>query len=375
MAEEIPNLKTLLSSRRGGSSRSRGRGRGFLGSSHEGSEVLRDNAVRGTDQDAAGSRVSCVELGYLHDPYAKLFATQASTRRLPLLNRGTYVRTSAIDNLVDRFMTTDPETRKQIVSLGAGTDTRYFRLRDKYLDAQIVYHEIDFPANTAAKLINLQRHAQLHTKLTPKGLPNPPSLGPAAAEYHSPTYNLHSLDLRSLASASDDTPPPRLPNLDPSVPTLILSEMCLVYLQAPNVSSILSTFLKTYIPAPTPVALVLYEPILPDDAFGRTMISNLSTRNIHLPTLLAYPELGDQRRRLKTYGFSDGVKAVDTYFIWQEWVSEAEKERVAGLEMLDEIEELNLLLKHYCVAWGWRDGGNEGAFSRAWKHVGDQEGD
>jgi hypothetical protein len=44
--------------------------------------------VRGTDQDAAGSRVSCVELGYLDDPYAKLFATQMTTRRLPLLNRG-----------------------------------------------------------------------------------------------------------------------------------------------------------------------------------------------------------------------------------------------------------------------------------------------
>lgn len=42
----------------------------------------------GTDQDAAGSRVSCVELGYLHDPYARLVATQPSTRRLPLLNRG-----------------------------------------------------------------------------------------------------------------------------------------------------------------------------------------------------------------------------------------------------------------------------------------------
>jgi [phosphatase 2A protein]-leucine-carboxy methyltransferase len=87
-AQEIPNLKTLLSSRRGGASRGRARGRGFPGSSHESSEIVRDHAVRGTDQDAAGSRVSCVELGYLHDPYAKLFATQATTRRLPLLNRG-----------------------------------------------------------------------------------------------------------------------------------------------------------------------------------------------------------------------------------------------------------------------------------------------
>lgn len=87
-SNEIPNLKTLLGNRRGGASRGRGRGRGGLGGSSEEREQAKDNAVKGTDQDAAGSRVSCVELGYLHDPYARLFATQQSARRLPLLNRG-----------------------------------------------------------------------------------------------------------------------------------------------------------------------------------------------------------------------------------------------------------------------------------------------
>jgi hypothetical protein len=85
---EIPDLRTLLGNRRGGGLRGRGRGRGGFGNSSEENEQIRDDAVKGTDQDAAGSRVSCVELGYLHDPYAKLFATQSATRRLPLLNRG-----------------------------------------------------------------------------------------------------------------------------------------------------------------------------------------------------------------------------------------------------------------------------------------------
>jgi hypothetical protein len=90
-SNEIPNLKTLLGNRRGGSAlRGRGRGRGGTGGTGEENEQARDNAVKGTDQDAAGSRVSCVELGYLHDPYARLFATQPATRRLPLLNRGAH---------------------------------------------------------------------------------------------------------------------------------------------------------------------------------------------------------------------------------------------------------------------------------------------
>lgn len=57
-------------------------------------------------------------------------------------------------------------------------------------------------------------------------------------------------------------------------------------------------------------------------------------------------------------------------FIWGRWVEEAEKERVAGLEMLDELEEWVLLARHYCIAWGWRDGaGLDGVFGGAWDGV------
>ncbi|KAF1979889.1 leucine carboxyl methyltransferase 1 [Bimuria novae-zelandiae CBS 107.79] len=363
---QIPNLKTLLGRGRGGGLR--GRARGGYGSSTQGDEAVRDNAVRGTDQDAAGSRVSCVEFGYLDDPYAKFFATQSSTRRLPLLNRGTYVRTSAIDQLVDHFLTTPTSTQKQIISLGAGTDTRYFRLRDKYPNEPLVYHEIDFATNTTAKLQSIRRHPSLQDRIGDSHF----ALKPTADSYHSASYNIHALDLRSLTTSS----PPPLENLSPTLPTLILSEMCLIYLHPTTVSGILNRLLTHYVSPRTPASLVLYEPIFPHDAFGRTMISNLSTRNIHLPTLTAYPGLVDQRARLRQYGFGDGCRAADTKFIWRVWVSEEEKERVAGLEMLDELEELELLLRHYCVAWGWRDGEGEGedVFSRAWSEVREQDG-
>ncbi|KAH3962693.1 hypothetical protein HBI25_105310 [Parastagonospora nodorum] len=359
-SNEIPNLKTLLGNRRGGGLRGRERSGGGIASSSEENEQVRDNAVKATDQDAAGSRVSCVELGYLHDPYAKLFATQPATRRLPLLNRGTYVRTSAIDQLVNKFLLADPSSAKQIVSLGAGTDTRFFRLMDSYPDIRLVYHEIDFPTNTVAKIASIQRQPLLYRKL----LHSPT----AATSYHSETYNIHALDLRSLANSAEETPRPDIPNLDPAMPTLILSEMCLVYLQPSAVQSIVSSLVTHYLQPATPASLILYEPILPQDAFGRTMTSNLRTRNIHLHTMTAYPELGDQRARLKGYGFEAAARAEDTSYIWRNWVSEEEKERVAGLEFLDELEELELLLRHYCIAWGWRNGTSD-VFSKAWADV------
>ncbi|KAF1836346.1 leucine carboxyl methyltransferase [Decorospora gaudefroyi] len=359
-SNDIPNLKTLLGHGRGTGLRGRGRGRGGLGGPSEERAQLLDNAVKGTDQDAAGSRLSCVELGYLDDPYAKLLTTQQATRKLPLLNRGTYVRTSAIDLLVAKFLVTYPASAKQVISLGAGTDTRFFRLLDLYPQTRLLYHEIDFPTNTLAKIVAIQRQPLLYRKL----LHTPAT----SASYHSETYNIHALDLRSLADPSDGTPLPQIPNLNPNIPTLILSEMCLVYLQPSTVQSIVTSLLTHYLQPTTPAALILYEPILPQDPFGRTMISNLQSRNIHLHTLTAYPELGDQRARLQAYGLVDGAKVADTNTIWRKWINEEEKERIAGLELLDELEELEMLLRHYCVAWGWRDGQGD-VFSQAWADV------
>ena len=280
------------------------------------------------------------------------------------------MRTSAIDQLVDRFLTTPTSTAKQIVSLGAGTDTRFFRLRDKYPNEILIYHEIDFPTNTAAKLQSIRRHTELQDRIGDSHF----TMLPTGDSYHSASYNVHALDLRSLATLSSDSPLPELPNLNAGLPTLILSEMCLIYIDPSTVSAIMNTLLTRYLKPTTPAAVILYEPILPHDAFGRTMISNLSTRNIQLPTLTAYPQLSDQRARLKKYGFVNGSKAADTYFIWREWVSQEEKERVAALEMLDELEELDLLLRHYCVAWAWRDGEESTHFSKAWGEVREQEG-
>lgn len=117
--------------------------------------------------------------------------------------------------------------------------------------------------------------------------------------------------------------------------------------------------------------MVLYEPIRPDDAFGRTMVANLATRGIQLQTLQEYASLEAQRRRLRELGLDRGQVAADVDFIWERWVNEREKERVAGLEMLDEMEEWRLLARHYCVAWGWRD--TPGGVFEGWREMEGQE--
>ncbi|KAF9908433.1 carboxy methyl transferase for protein phosphatase 2A, partial [Lobosporangium transversale] len=147
--------------------------------------IGRDDVIKGTDDDAIISKLSAVDLGYLDDPFVKYFVKRPS-RRPPLINRGSYLRTASLDNLTEQFIksaagpppsppiehafptstpsfsgveTVKPTTslatapspslspsslstsavasvgpstfpvNKQIVSFGCGSDTRYFNLK------------------------------------------------------------------------------------------------------------------------------------------------------------------------------------------------------------------------------------------------------
>ena len=128
-----------------------------------------DDAIRSTDDDAAASRASSVSLGYLQDPYALLFVRRVQ-RRPPLINVGTFLRTWALDTLVARFLDTvlGAGLRAQIVSLGAGTDTRFFRLAADGTAASALarYVEIDFAETTARKARTIMSQPSLRQCLT-----------------------------------------------------------------------------------------------------------------------------------------------------------------------------------------------------------------
>ncbi|KAI5205367.1 leucine carboxyl methyltransferase [Aureobasidium subglaciale] len=365
-APSIPNLNSL----RGRSGLRRGRGRGLARDPdvpEEDAQDARDKIIRQTDGDASNSRLSAVALGYLRDDYATCFLQGESPRRYPLINRGTYVRTSAIDRLVDQFLattidahTTDTSAAPaaQIISLGAGSDTRFFRLSPARRQA-LLYHELDLIDNVQAKLSAIESHAHLQHMIPAM------NISPDKKSLLSPNYNLHAIDLRHLASES----PPSIPNLRHDLPTLLLSECCLCYVPPTTATQILSYF-TSQIPS-APLATILYEPIRPYDSFGKTMITNLASRGIELQTVKRYYSLAAQRDRLKKAGFvtGQGARDVEQIYYGHEWVSATERERVERLEWLDEVEEWKLLASHYCVAWAWRDPESATVFSDAWRDV------
>ncbi|KAF5581231.1 leucine carboxyl methyltransferase 1 [Fusarium pseudocircinatum] len=380
-APEIPNLLNSLRSARGG--RGRGRGRG----GHASSAVTHDATIQGTDTDASVSRLSAVDLGYLYDPYAQYFVQSGDgpvARRLPIINRGvleniamtpnvciltpfigTYTRTISLDTLIESFLDGDKDSEqgagpKQIVSLGAGTDTRPFRLFSSESRAGLVYHELDFEVVTSKKLRTVQATPKLRnilkdaTQLTGHSW----SAKPTGCEYY-----CHGQDLRGFSQSKppkeeDETETTTneisLPGLRTDIPTLLLSECCLCYLTATEASDVLN-FFNSRIPN---LGTIIYEPIRPDDAFGKMMVSNLAARRIQMPTLQMYQTPEDQRARMSKAGF-EKVYHMTIEDIWQNWVSADEKRRVDSLEGLDEVEEWKLLAAHYIVVWASKGEGFE----------------
>jgi len=277
--------------------------------------------------------------------------------------QGTYVRTKAIDNLVEQFIDKDPAQKKQIISLGAGSDTRFFRLMSRsprengkgYDRPNIIYHEIDFPKNTLAKLKLVHELNDLCQHVsTPWSWSSSTDIHSPPDTFHAGNYHVHPVDLRSLDPSM--APPRSFEYIEKDLPTLIISECCLVYLAPVAADTVALYFTQHLFPTTTPLGLVLYEPINPHDAFGKVMVSNLAARGIVLQTLRKYGSLAAQAARMKAYGF-EGSGGADVNTLWEKGVDEREKERVAGLEMTDEVEEWELLAGHYCVCFGWRGGG------------------
>lgn len=96
-APQIPNLNTFR--RGGGRTKLRGRAGPSGGPS---TRPFKDTVVQETDNDASGSRLSAVELGYLEDPFISLlFPNGVQTRRFPIINRGGYQVGSDMGGFVD----------------------------------------------------------------------------------------------------------------------------------------------------------------------------------------------------------------------------------------------------------------------------------
>ncbi|KAG8467094.1 hypothetical protein KFE25_000410 [Diacronema lutheri] len=303
------------------------------------------HAVADTSNTAAISKRCAAQLGYVDDPFACWF-DRSHTRCAPIINRGTFVRVAAIDAVCDQFA---PPARapgdddlgaveRQILSLGAGLDTRAWRMR--HAGCRLArYVEVDLPAVCDRKL-HVLRGQRARDARGASAAPAADDAEGAACLLASRADALVSADLSNLDSLRAALLEARF---DPRLPTLVLIECVLVYM-APDAGSALLRFLAGYL---SDAACLAYEMIRPDDAFGRQMRANLEARGLRIPGIDGCTDTRAHEARFAQCGWS-GCRAVDMLHWYEHVLPRAERQRVERVEWLDELEEWKLLLSHYC---------------------------
>ena len=263
----------------------------------------------------------------------------------------------------------------QILSLGAGTDTRFFRLvhRDSELARRLCYHEVDFPVTTSKKIQAIERSDFVYGVLKAAVGEGGVQIAEDKKSLTSKCYTIHGLDLRQLAAetffdysaqAALDEPsnsskakspqPSTLQGLDAKVPTLVLSECFLSYLDADISTQLLTKLVRSLLAPTTPLQFLFYEPLKPATPFGRTMLENLASRSISLPGLEAFPTLESHFGRLRKLGF-DHCEGEEIGNWWKDKVDDAEKERLWQVEGLDEEEEWQIMSGQWGTILASRD--------------------
>uniref|UniRef100_A0A1I8BNB3 Leucine carboxyl methyltransferase 1 n=1 Tax=Meloidogyne hapla TaxID=6305 RepID=A0A1I8BNB3_MELHA len=291
-----------------------------VGHRRRSTSVSDDYSVQKTNDDATECKFVAVQQRYYTDNFIGAFIYCADHHRDPEILRGYWARTAAITSLVSQFIKNSGPTA-QIVSLGAGFDTLYWRLKESGQSFN-KFVEFDFSSVTSKKIRQIQRSKNVNLC----GYFSKPPVENQHSDLHCGDYHLIGADLRQIREFEQKL---ATAELDNSKPTLIIAECLFVYMDLEHSYNLIEELTKYF----KTLALINYEQVNMNDNFSKVMLDNLNNRGIHLPGLAVCESLLTQ------------------------------KQRIEKLEPLDERELLTQLLEHYCLIYAFKDS------TKNWGHL------
>uniref|UniRef100_A0A8C0G6Q3 tRNA wybutosine-synthesizing protein 4 n=1 Tax=Chelonoidis abingdonii TaxID=106734 RepID=A0A8C0G6Q3_CHEAB len=292
-------------------------------------------SIQGTNDSSIVSKCSTAALGYIHDGFLQYFVTKRC-RRAPLIHWGYYVRARAVDHCVQEFLRqSQGHPRRQILSFGAGFDSLYFRLKAVDLLSCTVVYEVDFPSVTSRKAALIKGTKDLAMVVGGVGRRE------SAMSFAVEDYKLLGVDLSDLSMLEQAL---KEAGLDPEVPTMLLAEVVLTYMEISRSDALIQWAAQHFSCA----QFVVYEQMHPEDPFGRIMQQHFSRLNSVLHTLAQYPNCEAQRRRFLQRGWAK-CSVIDMNEFYASFIPEDERRRVQALEPFDEYEEWHLKCSHYFI--------------------------
>ncbi|CAD6188312.1 unnamed protein product [Caenorhabditis auriculariae] len=301
--------------------------------------VSDDYSTQRTNDDATQCKYFAVQKGYWKDEFIGRFVSGANeeTSRFPEISLGYWCRTKIVEQHVKQFINKF-SGKVQIISLGSGFDTLFWRLSAENLKF-LKFVEVDFASVTSRKIRNIMKPG---TPEMTSFFSEKPSII-HHTDLHSGNYHLIGADLRQLGELNTKLD---AADLDNSIPTICIAECVLVYMSGSHSSALLEALCSRF----KKLSFLNYEQFRSSDEFTKVMEANLGNRGIQLHGLSMCESADKQKERFNMAGFSS-VEVHDMNEVFNRILDPADATRVKKIEMLDELELLWQLLAHYCVVY------------------------
>uniref|UniRef100_A0A1B0GQG8 [phosphatase 2A protein]-leucine-carboxy methyltransferase n=1 Tax=Phlebotomus papatasi TaxID=29031 RepID=A0A1B0GQG8_PHLPP len=191
-----------------------------------------DEAVIATNDDASECKRSAVRLGYWQDDYLGYFVKSPAERKAPEINRGYFARVRGVEICIEKFLHRTAGNPCQIINLGCGFDTLYWRLREAG-HAIANFIELDFPTVTARKCYAIKRNKRLLDKIH---VAEDGEVRLSPTDLHASNYHIMGVDLRNIDELHNKL---NQAEIDYTIPTIFLAECVLVYIETQNCHNLL----------------------------------------------------------------------------------------------------------------------------------------